>query len=90
MPHSSSESADDQQASLPQDFDACMAEIESTIEAIESGEIGLEAQLSAYERGVKLLTACRSMLDVAESRVQVIDAELRRLEDAGRAADEEA
>ena len=67
-----------------------MAEIESTIEAIESGEIGLEAQLSAYERGVKLLTACRSMLDVAESRVQVIDAELRRLEDAGRAADEEA
>ncbi len=89
MPRKTIAPAAKQPEALPEDFDACMAEIEAMIEAIESGEIGLEAQLSAYERGIKLLSACRTMLDAAETRVQVIDAELRRLEDASQAADED-
>ncbi len=71
------------------DFDASMAEIESLIEQIESGSIGLEEQLSAYERGAKLLKGCRELLDVAEQRVVEIDANLNRLEESTEGTDED-
>lgn len=71
------------------DFDASMDAIESIIEQIESGELTLEEQLAAYERGARLLKQCRGLLDVAEQRVEQIDAELERLEGSGPSADEE-
>lgn len=70
------------------DFDTAMDQIEAIIEQIESGEIGLEEQIAAYERGAGLLRHCRGLLDAAEQKVQQIDGELERLEGSGPAADE--
>lgn len=71
------------------DFDTSITEIESLIDQIESGSIGLEEQLAAYERGARLLKDCRTMLDAAEKRVEEIDADLNRLEESASGADED-
>ncbi len=76
-------------ASEKPDFDASMAEIEALIEQIESGSIGLEEQLAAYERGAGLLKGCRSLLDAAQRRVEEIDLDLNRVEETGSGADVE-
>lgn len=57
---------------LPEDlsFEEALERIESIVEQIESGQIGLEESISAYERGVGLIRRCRSILDRAEQRVE--------------------
>lgn len=47
-----------------------MDQLESIIEQIESGEIGLEHSLTSYEQGVALVERCRSILGQAEQRVR--------------------
>ena len=56
-------------------YEAATDELASIIEEIESGEIGLEASITAYERGSALIRRCRSLLDAAEQRVQELDIE---------------
>ncbi len=50
-------------------FEDAIERIESLIEAIESGQIGLEESLHSYEHGMKLICHCRTILDAAEKRV---------------------
>lgn len=50
-------------------YEQAVAELESIIERIESGRIGLEASVKAYERGVALQNHCRAILARAEQRV---------------------
>lgn len=54
-------------------FEDALEEVESIIERIESGEIGLEESIKAYERGAALVERCRSALEVAEQRVAELD-----------------
>lgn len=65
-------------------FEQALAEVESIIQRIEEGQLGLEEQIAQYERGVRLLRRCRDVLTKAEQRVQEVDAELGRLDDAKR------
>ena len=57
-------------------FEAALAELESIIDRIESGEIGLEASLEEYQKGVGLIKRCRAVLDAAEQRVEQLAEEL--------------
>lgn len=50
-------------------FEQALDELESIIQRIEGGEIGLEKSLTEYERGVELLRRCREVLQRAEQRV---------------------
>lgn len=50
-------------------FEDALERIESIIARIESGEIGLEASIDEYEKGVALITRCREILGRAELRV---------------------
>ncbi len=50
-------------------FEQAVAELESIIDRIESGEIGLEESLKAYERGILLRDHCREILGRTEQRV---------------------
>ncbi|MFN7022133.1 MAG: exodeoxyribonuclease VII small subunit [Phycisphaerales bacterium] len=61
------------------EFEQALAEVESIIDRIESGEIGLEESLKEYERGVVLVAHCRARLDRAQ---QQVDDLTRRLEEA--------
>lgn len=50
-------------------FEDAIEQVESVIDQIESGDIGLEQSLADYERATKLIAHCRSILDVAERRI---------------------
>ena len=66
-------------------FEAQMEELESLIERIESGEIGLEDSIKAYERGVDLIKYCRGVLGQAEQRVEELS---RKLQDDSAGEDD--
>jgi exodeoxyribonuclease VII small subunit len=55
-------------ASLP--FEAAVERLESIIERIEDGSVGLEATLGEYRRGHALLRRCKAILDGAEQEIR--------------------
>jgi exodeoxyribonuclease VII small subunit len=50
-------------------YEHAVTELEAIIDRIESGEIGLEESVKAYERGVALQAHCKAILARAEQRV---------------------
>ena len=50
-------------------FEDALRQLETLIERIESGQVGLEESLLAYEQGMKLITHCRSILEAAEKKI---------------------
>ncbi len=50
-------------------FEVALGEVEAIIRRIEAGEVGLEASIKEYERGVALIKRCREVLDRVEQRV---------------------
>ena len=55
-------------------FEQALEELETIIERIEQGEIGLEESLAQYRRGAALLKRCRGILDTAEQQVEELTA----------------
>lgn len=55
-------------------YEQAVDELESIIERIESGDIGLEDSIRHYERGSQLLKRCRAILGQAEQRIERLDA----------------
>ena len=51
-----------------------MQRLEQIVEAMESDRQPLEAMLSSYEEGMKLLGLCRQRMDEAKLRVEQIQA----------------
>ncbi|MCY4212608.1 MAG: exodeoxyribonuclease VII small subunit [Gammaproteobacteria bacterium] len=64
------------------DFEAALKALEDLVKQMESGELGLEASLAAFERGVKLTRQCQAALKQAELRVRTLteDNELEDLD----------
>lgn len=57
------------------EFESSVAELETLVEALESGEVSLETALAQFERGVVLARQCQSLLKNAELRVDQLLAE---------------
>lgn len=53
-------------------FESSLRALEETASALESGDLDLDAALAAYERGVRLLSHCKGLLDKAEQRVALL------------------
>jgi exodeoxyribonuclease VII small subunit len=53
-------------------FEEATEELESIIERIEQGEVGLEAALAARKRGDALIKRCREILDTAEQELEKV------------------
>lgn len=53
-------------------FEDAMRELETLVERLEQGDLGLEESLSVFERGIGLTRACQQALDRAEQKVQVL------------------
>lgn len=51
-------------------YDAALAQLERTLEQLESGDLPLEQTLTLYEEGAALAKLCAVRLDEAELRVQ--------------------
>ncbi len=52
------------------DFEAALAELESIVARMESGEQNLEEALKSFQRGIELARACQQGLKEAELRVE--------------------
>lgn len=63
-----------------QNFEQMLEQIESIVERIERGEVGLEQALAEHERGVRMIRACREILHKAEQRVEMLNKDLERSE----------
>ena len=59
-------------------FETALAELESIVENMESGELALEKSLSAYKRGAELLQFCQRQLQDAQQQVKVLESETLR------------
>lgn len=53
-------------------FEQAMQRLEEIVDAMESGEIGIEESIGKYEEAMKLAAHCRDVLDQAEQRIQQI------------------
>ena len=54
-------------------FEHALAELESIVSQMESGELPLEQSLSAYKRGAELLQFCQKSLADAEQQVRLLN-----------------
>jgi exodeoxyribonuclease VII small subunit len=50
-------------------FEQAIEQLEEIIDAIESGETGIEACLQKHEQGTKLIKHCRTILTAAEKKI---------------------
>ena len=60
------------EAEKPASFEAGLDELESVVKELESGDLPLERALELFEKGMKLSAACRTQLEAAETRVEVL------------------
>ncbi len=64
------------------DFETSLAELQTLVERLESGELSLEDSLGAFEQGIRLTRDCQASLAQAEQKVQQLlerDGELREV-----------
>lgn len=60
---------------LPE-FEKALAELESLVDKLESGELPLDRSLADFRRGVELTRQCQAVLDQARQSVeQLLDPE---------------
>ncbi|HEY5467677.1 MAG TPA: exodeoxyribonuclease VII small subunit [Coriobacteriia bacterium] len=64
-------------------FSDALAELETIVSALESGQLDLEDSLARYERGVALLRACQARLTEAEQKVTMLMGEIESDEAGG-------
>ncbi|HVN86049.1 MAG TPA: exodeoxyribonuclease VII small subunit [Candidatus Binatia bacterium] len=53
-------------------FEEAMRELEAIVARIESGEMGLEDALAAFEQGIALVRVLNDKLNQAEKRVEIL------------------
>ena len=54
------------------DLEKSLAQLETLVEELESGELSLEKAMQKFEQGVKLTRHCQSALKDAEQRVEIL------------------
>lgn len=54
----------------PPSLEASLAELESVVRELETGDLPLERALALFEKGTQLSAACRKQLEDAETRVE--------------------
>jgi exodeoxyribonuclease VII small subunit len=71
--------------SQPEDvsFEDAMESLDAIVASLEGERLPLEEMVASYERGMKLLRVCRSRIETARQRVELITADF---EGRGKAA----
>lgn len=57
----------------PASFESALADLETIIQAMDSGEMPLEAALAAYKDGIELLKFCQGKLSDAEQQLKILE-----------------
>jgi exodeoxyribonuclease VII small subunit len=53
-------------------FEDCLQRLEQIVDQLEKGDIPLEQALALFEEGMKLSNDCRSELETAEGKVEIL------------------
>ncbi len=53
-------------------FEQALAKLEGIVSQIEEGEISLEDAIDKYGEGIDLINQCRTILDSAEKKIQML------------------
>jgi exodeoxyribonuclease VII small subunit len=53
-------------------FEESLKKLETIVDQLEKGDLGLEDSLKLFEEGVGLSAACKKEIDEAEGKVQVL------------------
>ena len=53
-------------------FEEAMANLEQIVSEIEEGKVTLEKSIDRYAEGISLVKQCRSILDQAEQKIQLL------------------
>ena len=80
----SKETSSEKSSTQKLSFEQALAELETVVDELEEGEIGLAEGLTRYEQGVKLLKECYQMLEQAQNRIEL----LSRVDADGRISSE--
>ena len=56
-------------------FESAIEKLEEIVSRLESGEENLEDSVSLYQEGMDISEFCKQMLDNAEQKITVVDAE---------------
>ena len=56
-------------------FEQAIEQLETIVERIESGEVGLEEAIKQYEQGTALIKRCRAILGSAEKKIAELKVE---------------
>lgn len=54
------------------DFENALTDLRQIVEQMEAGDLGLDASLQAFERGIRLTRQCQAALTQAQLRVQML------------------
>ncbi len=74
----------------PIPFDQAMAQLESLLTELDSGDLGLEASVEKYAEGVELMKKLQDSFGITEERVQTLTDALRQsLADLEEGAEED-
>ena len=73
-PRQSSQS--DAQSAPELSFENALAELESIVAQMESGNLSLEQALAAHRRGLHLAKLCQQRLEAAQQQVKVLEGEV--------------
>ena len=53
-------------------FEQALQELEKIVTGIEEGKVSLEESIEKYADGIKLIKQCRTILDTAEKKIQLL------------------
>ena len=56
-----------------QTFESAVAELESIVSSMESGQLSLEESLASYKRGAELLKFCQATLQEVQQQVKLLE-----------------
>ena len=54
------------------DFEQALSALQSTVEQLESGDLSLEDDLQAFEKGIGLTRDCQQALNQAQQRISTL------------------
>lgn len=65
-------------ADMPGSYEAALAELDSLVKRMESGQLPLDEMLTHHQRGVDLLAYCQEKLQALDQQIQVFESGQRK------------
>jgi exodeoxyribonuclease VII small subunit len=65
-------------------FEQALEELDALVRRMESGQLGLDDSIAAYQRGAELAKYCQARLAAAEEQIKVLDGDVLKPLDPGQ------